>query len=182
MDSYTALRGSRVKGGDIVKSEYDELSQLDELAKRLGSAIALIHHGSKGAAANDWSAQAAGTFAMTAATEGQIHISRYSEFAGAAPERLIRVRGRHLADLELVLRLRPESLNYEFILDGGGAPFYPLLLQIKRDFAEKSFGPKDLSLATGISRATINRNIQQLLQSDVLRKRAYGEYVLAVTV
>jgi hypothetical protein len=179
LDSYTALRGPRGKGVDIVKAEQGELSALDELAKRVGCAVAIIHHGSKGASGLDWSAQAGGTFAMTAATEGQLHISRFTEFDGAAPERLVRVRGRHTADLELVLRFRPDTLNYEFVLDGGCAPFYPLLLQLRNDFGSEPFGPKELAHATGASRATANRQIQRLYRADVLKKRGYGEYTIA---
>lgn len=182
LDSYTALRGPRAKGIDIVKAEQSELRELDELAKRVGCAVAIIHHGSKGASGLDWSAQAGGTYAMTAATEGQIHISRFSEFDGSAPERLVHVRVRHGADLALVLRFRPNTLNYEFVLDGSGAEFYPLLLQIKSDFGAKPFGPKELAHATGASRATANRHIQRLLRSDVLRKCGYGEYTLTLAV
>jgi RecA-family ATPase len=68
LDSYTALRGSRGAGIDIVKAEQQDLLLLDTLAKRAGCAILIIHHSSKGAAGLDWSNQAAGTFAMSAAT------------------------------------------------------------------------------------------------------------------
>jgi RecA-family ATPase len=79
---------------------------LDALAKRIDCAIVIIHHASRGSAAMDWTEKAAGTNVMSAATEAQVHVSRFGELEGPAPERLIRVRGRHAADLELVLRFR----------------------------------------------------------------------------
>src|SRR5438034_342199 len=82
------------------KAEQQELTEHDALAKRTGCAILLIHHTSKGSAGLDWSEKAAGTFAMSAATESQINISRFAEMDIAAPERLVRIRGRHSEDLE----------------------------------------------------------------------------------
>jgi hypothetical protein len=94
LDSYTALRASRGVGVDIVKAEQMDMTMLDQLAKRTNCTIIVIHHASKGSAAMDWSDRAAGTFAMSAATEAQIHVSRFAELDSAAPERLVRIRGR----------------------------------------------------------------------------------------
>jgi RecA-family ATPase len=179
LDSYTALRGARVKGGDFVKAEQEDLSQLDALAKRTGSAVLILHHASKGSAGLDWSQQAAGSFAMSAATESQLFISRFSELDIASPERLVRIRGRHSEDLEMVLRFRKQSLDYEHVLDGGAASIYPLILQLQITFGTKSFGANELSDETGVSRATAYRQIARLYRTGALTKHGYGEYVLA---
>lgn len=178
LDSYTALRGPRGAGIDIVKCEQADLQLLDALAKRTKCAIVIIHHSSKGSAALDWSEKAAGTFAMSAATEAQINISRFADLEGAAPERLVRLRGRHLSDVEMVLRFRKDTLDYEHVLEGGAAVFYPLLLQIENAFGSQPFGPKELCHATGVSRATAHRQIDRLHRSGALFKRGYGEYTL----
>jgi hypothetical protein len=104
LDSYTALRAARGAGSDIVKVEQTELTLLDDLAKQTGCTILVVHHGSKGSAAMDWTEQAAGTYAMGAAVESQVHITRFKDLSGTAPERLVRVRGRHLDGVEMVLR------------------------------------------------------------------------------
>ena len=65
LDSYTALRGPRGSGVDIVKAEQQDLTVIDELAKRVNCAIVIIHHASKGSVGLNWSDQAAGTFAMS---------------------------------------------------------------------------------------------------------------------
>jgi hypothetical protein len=180
LDSYTALRGPRTAGIDICKAEQGDLMLLDALAKRIDCAIVIIHHASKGSAAMDWTEKAAGTYVMSAATEAQVHVSRFGELAGPAPERLIRVRGRHAADLELVLRFRKETLDYEHVLEGEAAPFYPLILQLQTEFGSETFGAKDLSHRTGVSRATAHRQIDRLYRSNVLVKHGYGVYGLAV--
>jgi RecA-family ATPase len=144
LDSYTALRGPRGAGIDIVKAEQSDLSMMDELAKRTGCALDIIHHDSKGSAARDWSNMAAGTFAMSAATEAQIHVSRFAELDSNAPERLVRVRGRHLEGTEMVLRFRKETLDHEHLSEGGAAPLYPLVLQLQSTFGTQTFGPKEL--------------------------------------
>jgi hypothetical protein len=182
LDSYTALRGSRPKGVDIVKAEQSDLTQMDALAKRTNCALMIIHHSSKGSAGLDWSEKAAGTFAMSAATESQMFISRFPELDGAATERLVRIRGRHSEDLEMVLRFRKEHLNFEHVLEGGAATLYPALLQLKTAFGTQPFSPKDLSFATGLSRATAFRQIDRLCRADVIRKRGHGEYMVSETV
>jgi hypothetical protein len=178
LDSYTALRGPRGSGVDIVKAEQSDLSMMDELAKRTGPALAIIHHDSKGSAGLDWSSRAAGTFAMGAATEAQIHVSRYAELDSNAPERLVRVRGRHLEGTEMVVRFRKETLDHEHVLEGGAAPLYPLVLQLQTTFETRTFAPKELCHATGVSRATAHRQIDRLFRAGVLTKRGFGEYIV----
>jgi hypothetical protein len=180
LDSYTALRSSRGAGIDIVKAEQNDLTMLDELGKRTESAIVIVHHDSKGSAGLDWSSRAAGTYAMGAATEAQIHVSRFAEFDTNAPERLVRVRGRHLDGVELVLRFRRETLDHEHVLEGGSAPVYPLVLQLQREFGNRAFSVKEMTQATGLSRATVHRQLNRLCQSGAVSRRAYGEYAVAV--
>ena len=178
LDSYTALRGPRPKGVDIVKAEQTDLSLMDAVGKRTNCALLIIHHSSKSSAGLDWSEKAAGTYAMSAATESQVFISRFQELDGAAPERLIRIRGRHSEDLEMVLRFRKETLDYEHVLEGAAATLYPLLLQLRSNFGNKAFSPKDLTRVTGVSSATTHRYLGRLCAAGAVRKRGYGEYIL----
>jgi RecA-family ATPase len=178
LDSYTALRGPRPKGIDIVKAEHEDLTQLDALAMRTDSALVILHHNSKGSAALDWSQQAAGTFAMSMATEAQIVVARFPDLDIAAPERLVRILGRHMEDLEMVLRFRKEGLDYQHVIEGGASSAYPLILQIHTTFGSQAFGPKQLTHETGVSRATASRQVDKLFRAGALTKRGYGEYVL----
>ena len=178
LDSYTALRGSRGAGIDIVKAEQQDLLLLDTLAKRAGCGILIIHHSSKGAAGLDWSNQAAGTFAMSAATEAQIQVSRFQDLDSNAAERLVRIRGRHIQGTEMVLGFRKETLDHEHILEGGAAPLYPLLLQLQTAFGSQAFGAKEISQGTGVSRATAHRQIDRLYRAGALVKQAFGEYTI----
>jgi hypothetical protein len=161
-----------------VKTEQSDLALLDGLAKRKGCSIVVVHHDSKGSAGLDWSQKAAGTFAMSAATEAQIHITRFGDLDSNAAERLVRVRGRHLEGLELVLRFRKESMDYDQVLRGGAAPIYPLVLQLHDTFTGQTFGPRELCQATGVSRATAHRHIDRLHKAGMILKRGFGEYVM----
>lgn len=182
LDSYTALRPSRGHGIDIVKVEQTELNLLDRLAKETNCCILIIHHDSKGSSALDWSQKSAGTYAMGAATEVQIHTCRFPELASNAPERLLQVRGRHIDGTEMVLRFRKPSLDHEHIIEGGAASLFPLLQQIKSAFGNEVFSPKGLIAATGVSRSTGYRYIERLYQANALRKHGYGEYILTVNL
>jgi hypothetical protein len=145
---------------------------------RAGCAVLVVHHGSKGSAGADWAEQAAGTFAMAAATEGQIHISRFRDLDSNAPERLVRIRGRHLEGTELVLRFQKETMGYDHVLQGGAASLYPLVVQLQTLFETRPFSPKELSQETGVSRATAHRQIDRLHRAGAMTKHSFGEYVL----
>lgn len=178
LDSYTALRSSRPPGADIVKYEQTELTRLDGLAKTTGCAIEIIHHGSKGSALLDWTQAAAGSYAMAMATESQIHMSRFQDLESGAPQRLVRIRGRHADDTQMVLRFRKESLDFEFIMDGPKAEHYPILRQIEAELHNTEFGPKELGQATGLSRQSITRLISKLCGAGALNRRSRGRYQL----
>jgi hypothetical protein len=115
---------------------------------------------------------------MAAATESQIFISRFPELEGAAAERLVRIRGRHSQDLEMVLYFCKQTLDYEHVMEGGAATFYPLLLQFRTAFGNEGFSPKQVVNATGLSIATAHRQIERLYRAGAIQKRSFGEYFL----
>jgi hypothetical protein len=178
LDSYTALRRARKAGGDIVKTEQAELAMLDELAKRTGVAMMLIHHSSKGSKMLDWSDQPAGSYAVGAAIEAQIHISRFCEMANNAEERLLRIRGRHMAEAEMVLRFREKTLDHEVVLSGGASPFYYAIKDLRREFGDRAFSPKELTWATGMSQSSAHRCLGRLVEAGAVSRQAYGQYSL----
>ena len=182
LDSYTALRSAHTHGGDLVKNEQADLTLLDQLAKKHGMAILLIHHYSKGSANLDWSERSAGTFAMGAATEAQIVMTRFPDLASNANERLVRIRGRHIAGTDIVLRFDPETLTFDHVLEGGAAQYYSELLQLKTTFGTSPFSPKKLFDELGMARTTAHRLLRRLQNVDAIRKTGYGEYRLEVSL
>lgn len=182
LDSYTSLRGPRGAGCDIVKAEQRDLTELDSLGKRLICCIVVIHHTSKGAAGLDWHERAAGTFAFAAATQAQLHLSRFSELASDSPDRLLRVRGRQQAGREMVLRFRPDRLDYEHVLAGPAAPLWPVIAEIAAHFKTGDFTPKELTHATGLSRRTVHRYVADLFRAGAVIKHGFGSYRLAPEV
>jgi RecA-family ATPase len=179
LDSYTAIRAERRGSSDIVKIERAELERLDSLGKRHGCAIILIHHGSKSAADLDWTMSGSGSFAMFAAAEALCHVSRFVDGDGD-PERLVRIRGRHSSDLYLALRFQKQTLGYEYVLEGGAAPLYPLLRRISGEFQKEPFTIKMLMDRTELSKAHAYRQIDRLRRADAVAKLEGNEYVLAV--
>ena len=178
LDSYTSLRPSRNRSSDIVKCESFDFAGLDKLGKNSACALLVIHHHSKGSAGLDWSEKAAGSYAVTAATESQISVGRFSDLEGNAPERLIRIRGRHLEGVEMVLKFNKETLAMEHVLEGGAASVYPLMVQLKTAFGTNRFAPRQLTHELGIARATAARTISRLLAVGVIHRLGYGEYAL----
>jgi hypothetical protein len=179
LDSYTALRRPRKAGADLVKADMAELRLLDELGKATGCTILLIHHRARRGNRSDWAESAAGTYAVSAAVEGEIHISRFPELPATADERLLQVRGRRLRGLELVVRFRPETYDYEFVLEGPASQYYPELERMRQVFADRTFSGKDICTDLGLPRPTAYRMIARLLSGGVLIRSGYGKYKLA---
>src|SRR5262249_37753045 len=117
LDSYTALRPTRKGGTDIVKTDANGMTMLDELGKRTDCLLLPLHHDSHAGAQRDWSARGAGTYGMTMATEAQLYISRYSELSLDARERHVRLLGRHLASLEMVVRYDHSQQAYDWLAE-----------------------------------------------------------------
>jgi hypothetical protein len=181
-DSYTALRPHRPPGIDIVKIENEEVALLDDLGKRNSCTLLILHHISKSSFGMDWSDQAAGTFSMGAAVEAQIHIARFKDLPGNAPERIVQGRCRHLEGFEAVIRFRKQTLDYELVLEGPGAPLFVEICQLRNAFGDRIFSPRDLYQELGISRASASRLIAKLSAAGVLDRTGYGEYRLAASV
>jgi hypothetical protein len=177
LDSYTALREQR-KGSDIVKIEQSDMRMLDQLGKETNCLLLIVHHGSKGSIHLNWTERAAGTFAMSAAVEAQIHISRFDELGSNAAERLVRVRGRHQRGTEFVLRFRETSLDYEHVLESSAASFYPMILQLQREFGNAPFSPKKFSGLTALSLATVHRHLERLHIGGLVKRLKFGEWQL----
>ena len=182
IDSYTAIRGTRRGGGDVVKAEAQDFRELDALAKRTDSAIVILHHISHGNAAKHWSDRAAGSYAIGQSTEAQIYIDRYPDLDINAPERLVRVEGRHIPTSARVLRFREATLDYEHVYEGTAAVNWSEILEIRQYFGGRAFSPKDLCHETGVARITAHRLISRLAATGALRRCGYGEYVLAEEV
>jgi hypothetical protein len=178
LDSYTAMRASRQPKSDLVKVERSEISMLDQVAKHNQCTLLLIHHDSKGSFGMDWSDRSAGTYAMGAAAEAQIHVSRFRDLPVDAKERLVQVRGRHFGGFEGVIRFRAETLDYELVLEGSLAPLFEDLIQLKQLFGDRSFSPKDLYHDAGMSRPTSHRMLSRLTMSGAVRRDGYGQYSL----
>ena len=119
-------------------------ADLDSSAKRLGCAILILHHISHGNSAKYWSDRAAGTFAIGAATEAQIYIDRFRELDINAPERLVRIEGRHIPSAAHVLRFRAETLDYEHVYEGGAAEFWADILDIRSHFGSRAIRSEEL--------------------------------------
>jgi hypothetical protein len=178
LDSYTKMRARRQPGGDIVKQESDDFTLLNTLAQRTGCLILILHHPSKGSVSLDWDQQGAGTFAIGAAVDGLMKITRFRDLPVKAPERLVQVRGRHIQGAEMLVRFKEETLSYDLLLEGSAAQFYPEIQSLKRHFTSRTFAPKDVVNETGMGRSTVHRVIDRLLYGNVLTRRGYGEYAL----
>lgn len=182
LDSYTALRPDRKNGSDIVKLERGDIEPLDDLAKRLGCVILMIHHESITTRANgslEWDARGAGTYGLTMASECQVGVARYRELAIDAPERMLRFRSRHLKEHQVTLSYNPRTGLFEHVIDGGAVPFYPVIHEIKRHIRQETFTPKDLEEPLGISRPTAFRYLAALVSAEAAWRLKGGTYRLA---
>jgi hypothetical protein len=174
LDAYTSLRSIRPHGVDIVKAEESDMRFLTQIAPKTNCAILLLHHDSKSSSTLEWASRAAGTYALGANTDAHIFVSRFPEFSEGEPERLLRVRSRHMAGKELVVRFCENTMDYDLVLEGDAACLYPEIKQLRHHFPGS--GPQDVFTAkqvreeTGWSQPNIYRILNRLTRSGVLRK------------
>jgi len=178
LDSYLTLRPPRGKSSDIVHAEKEEMRLLDALAKKRGVLIVLLHHESSTNKANsllDWDSKGAGTFALTAAVESQLSIGKFRELEGS-PVRIIRAKGRHIAERYLVVTYNAETGSFHYIMDGPASLHYPLITDIKRSVPQAVITPHDLTSEMGMARSTAHRTLMTLINAGAMVKKSYGEY------
>jgi hypothetical protein len=178
LDSYLALRPLRGKSADIVHKEKQEIRSLDELGKKLNVLIVLIHHESSTTKANallGWDSRGAGTFAMTAAAESQLSITRFRDMDGS-PVRLVRSLGRHMPEHQMVVRYDAELGLFKHIIDGLPSTHYPLLVEMRREIAGAEFGPQELQEALGISKQMAHRHLNALMYANAVVRDRSGVY------
>jgi RecA-family ATPase len=178
IDSYTALRAFRNGGHDIVKLEAGDFRSLDLLAQKMDVLIAVLHHISIGNSQNHWSDRAAGTFAIGQSTQAQIFLDRFRELEIDAPERLLRIEGRHIPTSARVLRFQKPTLDYCHVYEGGAAEHWPEIQALKRHFGERAFSPQAVCFATGVSRPTAHRLLSRLTMYKAIGRIGHGEYRL----
>lgn len=172
LDAYTSLRSIRPHGVDIVKAEEGDMRFLSAIAQKTNCSILLLHHDSKSSSQLEWASRAAGTYAMGANTDAQIFVSRFTDFSEGEPERMVRVRSRHLAGQEFVIRFREESMDYDLVMAGGASHLYPEIKQLRHHFPSGGFTAKQVQDETGWSRTSIYRILNRLTTNLVLRKTA----------
>jgi hypothetical protein len=171
LDSYTALRGLRGPNqSDIVKLESAELLVLSETGRDLGCAILMSHHDSKSSAHLDWSSRAAGSFAVGAASDTLIFLERFPELEDDQT-RLVRIRSRHLASKELVIRLRAETLDFDFVMEGAASRDYPEIRHLWHQFpSAQAFSARQITDELGWPRTTAYRLLRRLTWCGILIK------------
>ncbi len=111
----------------------------------------------------------------------QIFIYDFSELEAQRQNGWSAYACRHGSDVEVLLRFRADTLDYEYVISGSAAPLYPFIQQVHSIFGSNSFSPKDLYVEAGVSRSTAHRYIDRLHRAEVLRKRGHGNYVLTAT-
>lgn len=172
-DSYTALRGPRGAGGDLVKSEALEISMLAEMARDFYFAGMLISHDSKGSSNLSWDLRSAGSFAVAQSSEGNIRISRFSDLPEGHNARLVQIRHRRLRGAQFAVRFREESLDYDLIVEGGAAEYLPHLIDLYREFQGVPFTQKQTTEELGWTRSTASRYLRRFLSSGgILEKQS----------
>lgn len=174
LDSYSALRGARSRGGDVVKLDADDILLLQKVALELNCAILLIHHDSKSSAALDWASRGAGSYAIGAASDAIIYLTRYPELAEDEGSRMVSIRSRRMKGAEFCVRYRAESKDFDLIFEGPGARDYPEVKKLYRAFPSVAFLHPEASEALGVSKPTVYRVCSRLVASGVLRKEPTG--------
>jgi len=172
----TFLKVARAGGGnrDVMRSEYAEVAQLQELAHRHSIAIVLVAHTRKMGAENGLDT-VAGTTGITAACDAVWTLKKLPTGEG-----VLEITGREMEEQTLGLRLMTGD-DFGWHLTGEGAEVG--MSEARQAIVEllKDEAPLTPARIAGLLRkepVTTRRLIQKLAADDVIRKGSDGKYSL----
>jgi len=172
----TFLKLARSGGGnrDIMRSEYAEVTQLQELAHRHGIAIVLVAHTRKMGAENALDT-VAGTTGITAACDAVWTLRKMPDGAS-----VLEITGREMEEQTLGLRLHTgDPFGWQLTAEGaevGMSEARQEIVELLKDDAPLS--PAKIALLLRKNAVTIRRLLQKLAADDVVRKDRSGKYYL----
>jgi AAA domain len=173
----TFLRLVKAGGGsrDVMRSEYAEVTLLQELAQRHKLAIVLVHHTRKMAAESGLDS-VAGTTGITAACDAVWTLRKQ-----ASGESILEITGREMEEQTLGLRLvTGDDFGWKLIGVGaevGMSEARQEIVELLKDDAP--LAPARIALLLKKNAVTIRRLLQKLAADGVVRKNSDGRYCLA---
>jgi len=172
----TFLRLAKPGGGnrDIMRSEYAEIAQLQELAQRHKTAMLLVDHTRKMGAENPLDT-VAGTSGKTAACDAVWTIRKQ-----ASGESVLEITGREMEEQTLGLRFQTgEPFGWRLIGEGaevGMSEARQEIVELLKD--EAPLSPARIAGMLKKNAVTIRRLLQKLAGADVVKKNKSGKYYL----
>lgn len=172
----TFLKIARVGGGsrDVMRSEYAEIAQLQDLAQRHKLAIVLVDHTRKMRAENGLDT-VAGTSGKTAACDAVWTLRKIP-----TGDSVLEITGREMEERILGLRLMTGE-DFGWRLTGEGAEVGMTearqeIVELLKD--EAALAPARIAGLLRKNAVTIRRLLQKLAGDDVVRKDSSGRYYL----
>lgn len=176
----TFLKVAKASGGNnnVMRSEYREIAQLQELAQRYKLAIVLVHHTRKMSAESGLDT-VAGTTGITAACDAVWTLRKQ-----ASGESILEITGREMEEQTLALRLESgETFGWRLIGEGaevGMSEARQEIVELLKDDAPLS--PRAIATSLRKNAVTVRRLLQKLAAGDIVRKDRSGKYYLTHTM
>ncbi len=173
----TFLKVAKAGSGsrDVMRSEYAEVAQLQELAHRHGIAIVLVAHTRKMGAESGLDT-VAGTTGITAACDAVWTLKKLPTGEG-----VLEITGREMEEQTLGLRLMTGD-DFGWHLTGEGAEVGMTearqeIVELLKD--EAPLAPVRIAGLLQKNAVTVRRLLQKLAADDVVRKDKSGKYYLS---
>jgi len=171
----TFLRLAKAGGSrDVMRSEYAEIAQLQELAQRHKLAMLLVHHTRKMAAESGLDT-VAGTTGITAACDAVWTLRKQPN-----GECVLEITGREMEELTLGLKLQTgDPFGWQLTAEGaevGMSEARQEIVELLKDDAP--LAPARIAGLLRKNAVTIRRLLQKLAAADVVRKDSSGKYFL----
>jgi hypothetical protein len=174
LDTLAGVRPDRNLRDNQYEHDYKALEELHAWAGEIGIAILILTHTRK-MEADDPIDTISGTLGLAGAADTSAILSRNTKGT------TLYVRGRDVEEQEFAVMFNPDSCRWTILGDAAEVHRSDSRMKIMSamsDSSEPSMSPRDLTAATGLSRANVDQLLARMVADCEIIKRGRGLYGL----
>ena len=175
IDTLAMVRMPNRKDTSTYDADYAAVKDLRDLALKYGIAIVLVHHLRK-AEADDAFDTISGTLGLTGAPDTIMILSRGGRGT------TLHAKGRDLIEIEKAVRFDPETCTWVILGDAEAiqkSTERTAIVAALEEAGTEALTPNQIASACGAKPVPVRKMLARLLKDGVVKKTAYGKYILA---
>jgi hypothetical protein len=177
IDTFLALVGGGSERRDVLRSEYQEMKTVADIARRAETAMVLVHHMRKSVVGENGIDSVAGSTGVTAAADAIWTLKREDQQTGMCSFDVV---GREVEEQSLAIRFRKDDpLGWEMV----GQGFEIKAVKDQREIVtllreEGALTPAKVATLLRMNANHVRASLQQMHEMGLVNKQHSGSYTL----